>query len=178
MTLPTITAPDGLPDFLADSHGIEEDSVYAQVPFTTGHSRARRLWTVPERVVSVSWLLDADKLALVDDWHNNILLAGARQFAARVRNQGAGATVLWWAARWIDFQIQMLGKMRRNGALVEFGRVSGRLLLTGEGSETRPDTGALAMEVLIALIDARSSVSGSAALAMEVDIALLGVGSP
>lgn len=165
MTLPTITAPDGAPVFLAEGHGIEEDSVFAQVGYTTGHSRARRVWTVPERAVAVSWLLDADVMAAVDDWYENTLLAGTRQFAARVRNQGAGSALLWWTARWIDFQTEMLNLGR--------GRVSGMLLLTGEGSETGPETGALAMEVEIALLDVRSTVSVPKNLAMEILIELL-----
>jgi hypothetical protein len=165
MTLPTITAPEGTPVFLAEGHSIEEDSVYAQVPYTTGHSRARRVWTVPERVVSVSWLLDADLLAAVDAWYEDALLAGTREFAARVRNQGAGAALLWWTARWINFETEMLHLGR--------GRVSGSLLLTGEGSETGPETGAMAMEVLIDLVDVRSAVSVPKVLAMEVLIDLI-----
>jgi hypothetical protein len=164
--LPSITAPSGAPPFLADGHGIDEDAYYGQVPYTTGHSRARRRWTQTARVVTVRWLLEEDELAEVDDWYENTLLAGTREWSARVRKQGAWPDLtLWWRARWIDYQTEMLEKGR--------GIVSGRLLLTGEGSADPPDTGALAMEVSIALRDIRSTVSVPAHLAMEISIALL-----
>jgi hypothetical protein len=163
MTLPTITAPSGTPVFLAEGHGIEEDSVFAQVKFATGHSRARRVWTVTERVVSVQWFLEADEMLAVDDWYENVLLAGAREFSAYVRNQGDG--MLWWRARWVEYRTEMLHKGR--------GRVTGSLLLTGEGSVTGPDTGALEMEIAVALLDTRSTVSVPSGLAMEISIALL-----
>lgn len=165
MTLPTITAPEGAPVFLAEGHEIEEDSVFAQVAYTTGHSRARRVWTVPERVVTVSWLLEPDVLAAVDDWYETTLRVGSRQFAARVRNQGASAALLWWTARWITYQVEMMNLGR--------GRVSGTLLLTGDGSEIGPDTGALAMEIEIPLIDIRSNANVPQVLAMEISIALV-----
>lgn len=165
MTLPSITAPPGTPAFLVDGHAIEEDSVFAQVRTATGHSRARRRWTVIERVVAVSWLLEADQLEAVDSWYEDALLVGEREFAAQIANQGAGARKLWWRARWISFDIEMLHKGR--------GLVSGSLFLTGEGSAEGPDTGALAMEVAVSLLDIRSSIFLPADLAMEIDVELL-----
>jgi hypothetical protein len=163
--LPSITAPSGCPVFLADGHGIDEDSLYAQVPMATGHSRTRKRYTVTDRVVTVRWLLEPALLTAVDDWYENTLLAGTRQFAARVRNQGAGPALLWWRARWIDFSTELMHLGR--------GLVSGRLLLTGEGQVDGPETGALAMEVSVALLDIRSSVAVQAHLAMEILVALL-----
>lgn len=163
--LPSITAPDGTPVFLAEGHGIDEDSLYAQVPMTTGHSRTRKRYTVTDRVVTVRWFLDSGLPPVVNDWYENTLLAGTRAWSARVRNQGAGPAMLWWRARWIDYQMEMLHLGR--------GLVSGRLLLTGEGQVDGPETGALAMEVSVALLDIRSSVAVQAHLAMEILVALL-----
>lgn len=164
MSLPSITAPPGTPVFLAAGHGIEEDSVYAQVGMTTGHSRTRRVWTVPERVVSVSWILEPEQLAAVDAWYEDDLLAGSRQFAAQVANQGVGSRLLWWTARWIDYSVELMHLGR--------GRVFGALLLTGEGSEIGPST-ALAMEISVPLLDIRSSLYPPTALAIEIEVALV-----
>jgi hypothetical protein len=160
--LPLITVPAGLPVFLADGHSIDEDSVYAQVGYITGHSRARRVHTGPEREVAVSWILEADEMAAIDDWYENTLQAGALQFAVQVENQGAG--LLWWTARWIDFQTEMMHLGR--------GRVSGRLFLIGEGSVAGPEFGALSMEIGCALLDVRSVVTLPTGLAMEIGCAL------
>jgi len=166
MTLPTITAPPGTPVFLADGHGITDDSVFALWKPNTGHSRTRRVWTVSERIVTVQWFLEAEDLAAVDTWLEETLEAASLPFAARVRNQGDGEALLWWRARWVDYSFDMLPLGR--------ARMSGRLFLTGEGSETGPDTSALAMEAGIALIDIRSSIELPSHLAMEVGLALLG----
>jgi hypothetical protein len=164
--LPSITVPTGAPPFLADGHGIDEDSYYSQVPMATGHSRARRRWTQTARVVTVRWLLEEAQLAAVTTWYEDTLLAGTLEWSARVRKQGAGPEIiLWWRARWIDYQTEMIGQGR--------GVVSGRLLLTGDGSADPPETGALSMEVSVSLLDIRSTVSVPVHLAMEVTIALL-----
>lgn len=162
MSLPGIIAPPGTPVFLAEGHQIAEDSVFAQVNFRSGHARSRRARTVPERVVSVSWFLEADQLADVESWFENDLQAGALQFAARVANQGPG--LLYWTARWIEFQTQMLPLGR--------GLVTGTLLLTGEGSETGPDLSELAAEVSVALAGAATATIPNE-LAAEVVIALV-----
>lgn len=165
MSLPSITAPPGTPAFLVDGHAIEEDSVYAQVRTATGHSRARRRWTVMERVVSVGLILEADQLEAFDEWYETALLAGAREFAAQIANQGEGARKLWWRARWISFDIEMMHRGR--------GYVRGSLFLSGDGSEEGPNTGALAMEVAVPLLDIRSAVHLPAGMAMEIEVALL-----
>jgi len=119
--------------FLAAGHGIEEDSVYAAVQMASGHSRQRRRWTVPERVVSVSWLLKGEaQIAEVDEWFDITLEAGALPFSAQVANQGSGSALLWWRARWLaGWQFEMIPG--------GFCRVTGQLFLTGEGSEDGPD---------------------------------------
>lgn len=162
MTLPTIIAPPTAPVFLAAGHQINEDGVFAPVRFGTGHARNRRTRTKTERTVSVSWFLEAGPLADVWSWYENDLQAGALPFAARVANQ-EGAGLVYWAARWVDFNIELLPKGR--------GRLTGQLYLYGEPSETGPDLSELAAEVSIALQGAATATIPSN-LAAEVVIAL------
>lgn len=131
MTLPTIRPPAGTPAFLADGLTISEDSVYASVGMASGHSRQRRRWTVTERVVPVAWLLREQRLADVDRWFNETLEAGTLPFAAPIANQGLGPRRLWWRATWISYQVEMLVGTAR-------GRVTGSLLLVGDGYEVGP----------------------------------------
>lgn len=163
--LPPITTPAGTPPFHAEGHGVEENSLYAQIASTTGHSRTRKRYTVTDRVVTVRWLLEPEQLTAVDAWYEDTLLAGTREWSARVRNQGSGPALLWWRARWIDYEVELLALGR--------GLVSGRLLLKGEGQVDGPETGALHMEVSVSLLDIRSSVAVQAHLAMEVLVDLL-----
>lgn len=164
MSLPSITVPPGSPCFLAEGHAITEDSVYADVAPITGHSRTRRVWTVGERVVSVRWFLEAADMARVEAWFENDLLAGSRQFSVEVRSQADGQALVWWAARWVHFETEMMALGR--------GTVSGQLFLVGEPSDTPPDTSALAAEISIPLMDVRSSLPLPVHLAAEVLIAL------
>lgn len=157
-----ISVPDGV-CFFVEGHGIDEASVYSQVKPITGHSRARRVWTITERVVSVSSVLEADKLAEVDAWFENDLQAGSLEFAAQVADQRDGDQLLWWTARWVDYSVEMLHFGR--------GRVFGTLFLTGEGSEIGPDT-ALSMEISVPLLDIRSSLYPPTSLAMEIAVSL------
>lgn len=167
MALPTITAPPGTPVFLAAGHQHVEDSAYAQVRPTTGHSRARRVWTTTERVVAVSWLLSASQMAAVDAWFEDDLEAGALEFAAQVANLGPG--LLWYRARWISFETELLNLGR--------GRVSGTLLLIGEGTATPPETGALAAEISARLVSVPASFSVPVSLAAEISVPLENVRS-
>lgn len=164
MSLPGITAPPGTPPFLSDGHANQDDPLFAQVRTATGHSRARRVRTVPERVADVSWFLDAAELAAIDTWYWDTLQCGALEFAAHVRNRGPG--MLWYRARWISFETEMLTLQR--------GRLRGQLLLMGDGEVNPPDTSALRSEVTAALL----SLSGTAILIpkvldSEVTVALL-----
>lgn len=163
MSLPGVTEPAGLRPFLVAGHAIQEDSVFEQIKFITGHSRARRQRTVAERVVSVSRILDAADMKAYDDWYEDVLLSGSLQFAVQVADQ-ASKGLLWWTARWVSYQFEMMHLGR--------GQMTGQLFLTGEGSTTPPDTSALASETLIALIGLPGSVANNASLASEVLIAL------
>jgi hypothetical protein len=165
MSLPGITAPPGTPVFLASGHTVSEDSVYRTVKYGTGHSRSRRVTTIAERIVTVQWFLEAGDMEAVDDWFENTLVAGTRMFAAQVANQDAPG-LLWWAARWIsppEYEMLHLGR----------AKLSGQLLLTGEGSVTGPDTTALAAEFEEALSANPILIPTNASLAAEFEEALI-----
>jgi hypothetical protein len=162
VSVPNLKAPPGTPRFQADGHSVEEDSAYAQVGYAQGHSRARRRWTSTQRVVTVSWFLSAQKLQAIDDWYENALKSGERQFAAEVKKEGAGT--LWWTARWISYQCEMKTGNR--------GRISGSILLTGTPQATAPAGIDLGMSVGVALLDIRSSIVLPADMSMTVSVAL------
>lgn len=165
MSLPGITAPAGTPVFLAAGHSVQEDSLYRQVSFGTGHSRMRRVCTALERIVSVEWFLDAGDMEAVDDWLENTLQAATREFSARVANQD-GSGLLWWRARWLTppgFEMMNLGR----------AKLSGQLFLTGEGSSTPPDTGSLSMRIREALTGTRTVIAGNVSLSMHIREALI-----
>ena len=127
--LPEITPPSGTPVFLLAGHGATPKPAYADVAMRTGSPRRRRTCTAAPRVVTVGWLLEADQMAAVDAWFEDTLLAGEREFSARVKNIGPG--MLWWTARWIEpYSAEALHLGR--------WRVTGQLLLTGQGQEADP----------------------------------------
>lgn len=163
MTLPGITTPPGTPIFLADGHSIDETGPFAQVQFAVGHTRARRVRTANERVVSVSWLLSAAQLAAVEEWFETTLQAGARQFAAQVARQD-GSGLAWWTAAWVSFETELLHRGR--------GRVTGQLLLTGEPTQTEPNTSNLASEGVISLLCIPADPTVAAPLASEGTLSL------
>lgn len=162
MALPTILAPSVAPVFLAAGHEFTETGAFSEVPVGTGHSRMRRTRTTTERVVSVRWFLEAAALAAVESWFELDLKAGSLPFTARVASQ-EGAGLVYWAARWISFECELLHYGR--------GRVSGSLLLIGEPSETGPELGELALEATIAL-QATGTATIPSDLALEAVIAL------
>ena len=143
MSLPEITAPAGVPVFLYESHGIQESSVFANVPMRTGHGRLRRLYTVNDRVVTVSWSLDARQMALVHDWFENVLIVGSQFFSAQVKDQGSRA-LLWWKAKW-------LAPYTSEPTVPGRWRVTGTLQLFGEGSLTGPVSSGLSTSFGMAL---------------------------
>lgn len=171
MALPTIIAPPEAPHFLADGHEVEEISRFAKLPQQTGHSRTRAVRSLPERMVDVSWFLEADAMLAVYEWYEGALQAGTRLFAARVATQGGDPTtgvwpsLSWWTARWVQFQTEMLHYGR--------GRVTGRLYLVEGPFQTGPDLGSLAMEIRAPLLGS-ATPTVPADLAMEITAALDG----
>lgn len=171
MALPTIIAPPEAPVFLADQHEIEELSRYAQVPMQIGHSRPRVVRSRNERVLDVSWFLEADELLAVYEWYESTLQAGTHLFAAHVARQGGDPTtgawpsLAWWTARWMEFQTEMLHYGR--------GIVTGKLYLIDGPFADGPDLGSLAMEIRVPLLGSAAPTIPSA-LAMEISVALDG----
>lgn len=163
MSVPNIKPPPGTPRFQQGGHSIDEDSAYAQVEYGTGGSRARRLTTETQRIISVGWWLTAARLAAVENWYEVSLRAGEREFAAEVKTEGEGTQ--WWTARWVQFQTEMKTKNR--------GRVTGKLLLTGTPQTHAPNGVDLAMTAGSALLDIRSNLALATDMTMSISIDLL-----
>lgn len=159
MTLPALVTPPGTAEFLATGHDVTEDSVYAQWRAATGHSRTRRVWTVTERVVGIEWLLERGQLDAVEEWFETTLQVGSRTFSARIRNEATGPLLVWWEARWIRIDYDMLPLGRAH--------VTGALMLFGEGSIEPPEFGLMAAEFAVDLRDIRSTVYPPNNLAAE-----------
>lgn len=142
MALPELRPPTSVPCFLLAGHGATPNTIYADVTMRTGSPRRRRTCTTAPRVVTVAWVLEADAMAAVDAWFEDVLLAGEREFSARVKAIGPG--LLWWTARWIEpYSAEALHLGR--------WRVTGQLLLTGEGQVEDPYSPDLAVEFGAAL---------------------------
>lgn len=126
MALPNILAPFGTPPFRTIDHSVKPDEVFANVKFTTGSSRARRLFSgsVP-RIVTVSWELSQLQMEAVDTWAEDVLKAYTLHFSALVANhQGHG--LLWFDANWVEpYTAEPMDGLR--------WVVTGSLYLTGEG---------------------------------------------
>lgn len=157
MSLPGILVPVGTPAFALDGHGIEPGSPYADVPMLQGEARRRRIYTTAPSLAQVSATLDAATMAAFDQWFEEVLLAGALEFAAELKACGDG--VEYWRALWTEpYDAEPL-----HGGL---WRVSGRLLLSGEPSAAPPSNDSLAVEFSAALA-ATAEATTSAALAVE-----------
>ncbi len=168
---PPLGSPDeATPTFLLRGHALEPRPVFADVPMTTGHARRRRVSSTAPRVAEVGWFLTQGLMTTVDAWFESTLLVGSRKFSAPVKNQGAG--LLWWEAQWLE---------PYTAEPVSRGRwyVSGKLLLTGEGSTTPPVLSTLGVEFGAALTGSASLTVGAllgvefgAALMQPVDLAV------
>lgn len=155
--LPGILPPIETPPRAA-GHGFSDAAVHASVAYATGHARKRRVFTVAERTVDVSWRLSAADAALLDAWFEDVLGAGVEAFSIQLQAQGADG-LQWWKARWLappSFAPQ-------EGAASWL--VSGRLQVYGAGSDTAPPATPLGMEAALALL-------GSAALIVSQDLGL------
>lgn len=162
MTLPLITIPPGTPDFQIEGHGIETGDVFGTIRRRQGTSRRRRLFTIAPHRAPVNLFLSEEQVANFHSWFESDLLAGERHFSARIKRQGAG--VLWWDAEWeAPPRYEPLGGRR--------WRVSGVLILHGDGSETPPAVGALSMELRVPVY-LNASINAGAVLAMEISVAL------
>lgn len=159
MSLPGIFEPSGLPAFLAANHDHQPEEIYAQQSRGTGHARRRRVYTEPQRIVSVSRVLTPAQMQAYDDWFENTIIVGQTHFTAWVANLGAGQ--LYWDACWIAPYLSE--PFATPGGV--FWRITGRLLLSGEPSETRPADGEIAVEFI-------AHLTGAASVVIPVELAV------
>lgn len=163
MPLPALQAPSGLPPFLLAGHAIAPESLHDDVDALQGESRKRKVQTYAPRVVQVSWFLSEAHAAIADAWFENSLVVLHQKFTALIAPLGTGSGI-YWAAQWIEpptWEALHLGRWR----------ISGSLLLTGEGSDTAPGPVELAIEYGFAL-DGSAVVLVPADLAIEYGFAL------
>lgn len=157
MPLPALQAPSGLPLFLLAGHGISPDSLHDDIDVLQGEGRKRKVQTYAPRVVQVSWFLSEEQAAIADAWFENSLVVLHEPFTARIAPLGTDSGI-YWAAQWIEpptWEALHLGRWR----------VTGQLLLTGEGSDTAPGPVELAIEYEFAL-------NGSAVVLVPADLAI------
>lgn len=162
MPLPSLLMPAEVPAFLIAGHGSIYGSVFAPVAMATGHRRLRRVCTIRPQVVQVSLLLERDEMTAFHAWFRDDLVSGEREFAARVKDQGAGQ--LWYAAAWVGmYEAEALHKGR--------WRVAGELLLIGDGQATTPAGNEFAAEVTVPVLMS-ASLNVTKQLAAEIVVAV------
>lgn len=160
MSLPGVFEPSGLPAFLAAGLGIVPDDVYATPERGTGHYRKRRLYTTAPRRVSVSRILTPAQAVAYDDWFESTIVVGETHFTAWIANQGAGQ--LWYEACWVaPYQAEPFATPQGI-----FWRMTGDLVLIGDGVVEQPLDGAMAVEYVAHLLGA-GAVEASGEMAVE-----------
>lgn len=159
MALPPLRQPAGTPCYLVGGHGIEPDALHDDFDFAVGHGRKRKVQTTAPRYVDVGLDLSEEQAAAYDAWFENALVVGNGQFTAEIAKLGTATR--FWAAQWVD-PPQWEPRAAAGGTR---WRLTGRLLLTGEGSDTAPETGALGIEYI-------AHLTGSVSLASQVFFAM------
>ncbi len=161
MSYPPVFEPSQLRPFLAAGHGLDPDDIYSTFPRGTGHYRKRRIATIAPRRVSVQRVLTPAEMAAYDDWFETNIVVGQTHFTALIaNNEGSGQ--VWFDACWIEpYQTEPVATPQG-----VFWRLAGRLLLTGEGTQVRPDDGTLAVEY-VAHLNGSAEVFGTHLLAVE-----------
>jgi len=166
MSLPLIFPPSSLPLFLGAGHGISLGSEYAGVARGRGHGRKRHKSTGAPRIVSVAWRLTQAQMTDLDFWFEKSLNVGVEAFTAEVANQGPGR--LFWKANWVR-PYRSVPQPTPQGIL---WTVTGNILLSGEGEASRPTTGEMAAEIMVALLGSATLVLPDTPLAAEIVVAL------
>lgn len=123
--LPEILVPGELPPFLSGSYSIDMDTLYADIKFMAGHGRKRRIRQTVPRIVVAELDLSTTQMQSLDNWFENVLNAGEKQFSAQFAPRGPGP-LEWWAARWMEPYTATPDGTER-------WVVSGKLQLTGSG---------------------------------------------
>jgi len=172
MALPAILLPEGTPAFTRE-HEFELQPAFGDQPMQTGSARRRRVWRSPPRVASVALELNVAQMAAFDDWYEQTLQAGARDFSAPVANLGTG--IMWWQARFVGggqgsppYNVELLDGAQQY-------KVTTKLLLLGEGSLTPPATSVLTGSVAFDLLGA-ASISAAVPLSGSVTFDLADAG--
>lgn len=132
--MPEIVLPTGLPAWLIDGHASDLEDAYAHTPMRTGHHRLRRVYRQPPEVRAVSLQLLEEQAAVFHAWFEDDLLAGEREFAARVANRGPG--IVWYAARFVGNPPYEATPLHLEGGVG--WRIQARLLLTGAPQPAAP----------------------------------------
>lgn len=167
MSLPAITMPSSLPAFLIGDSSLQPVDIYARIKPSQGHARSRRLTTSRLTSAHVATLLTAAQMQTLEEWWEQGLDVGSREFSARI--SGGGAAVQFWRAGWkakyqCDPQPTGLGLMYA---------VTGDLVLSGEPYLVGPVGAALSMAVAIALTGSALIPSdGALSMAVVVDLAI------
>jgi len=145
VTLPLIFIPSGLPLPLVRGHGQSIDDQFDHVPMAQGEGRKRRIYTASNRIATLVWLLTESQMAEWDTWFEETLDRGNRTFACPVAKLGPGG-MEYWTAQFIDPDVD--DPIASPSGLWE---VSASVLLTGIPSDTLPDSGALSLDIIVAL---------------------------
>jgi hypothetical protein len=110
--------PGDVPAVRQEGHAFDDIGAAEDVPFERGEDRARRLYTVPLQVVSVSTkALTQAQFDSFSRWYEDDLRAGSQRFDLLVAGQG-GTAPAWWAA-------QLVGRAR-------YRATSGRYVVTAQ----------------------------------------------
>lgn len=102
MSLPALTLPAGLPMWRASGYQAAPESLYAVVPMAVGAARRRRVYTVADRLETVTLRLTDAQLQAFHEWFEDDLQAGLQPFAAPVPALGGGV-IEWYDALLLDY---------------------------------------------------------------------------
>lgn len=163
MPLPGILMPSSMPVFQLADHNAQWQSPFVNFEMGTGHRRKRRVRTVMPQIYSVSALFTRQQMTDFHRWHRDTLRNGERKFAARVKEQGDG--LLWYESAWVG----MYQAVPLNGG---YWRVSGDLLVTGDGQVEPPGAASFSSHVSVRL-RARGSLFVPVRFGSSVTVALI-----
>lgn len=157
--------PAGVPCFLLSGHAVEPDALHDSLDFMQGHGREVQLFTVAPRYAEVSLDLSEAQAGQVDEWMQTALVVLTAPWTAEIAPLGASSR--YWAAQWVAPPAwSPRARKQADGSHSTRWRLSGRLLLTGEGSDAKPLGGVLSTTYTI---DLTGSVRISAAVALDTE---------
>lgn len=124
-----ITVPVELNRLRASDHSFDSIDIAAEMQYEAGENRRRRIYTQVPDIVNFSWDMTQAHLDIYDNWFEEDLIAGERQFDILVAQEG-GTGVTWSNAKFIGVpEIETLP----TGDYV----VSGQMLLLGDRFDVR-----------------------------------------